>query len=453
MKKLILKIMTVCVAGLSVPALAQNLPDASSGVGADSAAAPASTMAAPIQPIAPDQNAVSAPEQSPSLAGASPDALRLNFQNAPLQTVLQYLSDAAGFIIILDTPVRGSVSVISDHPLTRDQAVDLLNSVLNQNGLAAIRGGSDNQTLTIVDKNDAKTRNIPVLVGNDPKAIPSDDQIVTQIIPIRYVDASQLISDLSSFISADATVVANQAGNSIVITDTQENIHHLMEIIEAIDSSAAGETDVKVFPLKYANPNDVATELGSIFPSGNTGGGGQLPIRVGGAGGRGGGGFGGFGGGGFGGFGGFGGGGRGGGLGGLFGGGGAAGGNSSNDRAQKASDVSATADSRTQSVIVMASKDLMPEIAGMIDQLDIPSPRDKHVFTIHLDHADTQAALTALQTVFPSTGNTANNNTSQNSALYERAVNNATVVEQNSSSMGQISGNGSSGTGGGGSVP
>ena len=87
----------------------------------------------------------------------------MNFDNVPLDEVLSYLSDAAGFIIVMDTQVHGTVSVISSHPMTRDEAVDLLNSVLNQNGYAAIRNG---RTLTIVNKDDAKTRDIPVQIGN-----------------------------------------------------------------------------------------------------------------------------------------------------------------------------------------------------------------------------------------------------------------------------------------------
>ena len=270
---------------------------------------------------------------------SNPDQLILNFKNAPLNMVLNYLSDAAGFIIVMNTQVHGNVSVISSHPMTRDEAVNLLNSVLNQNGYAAIRNG---RTLTIMDKSAAKSGDIPVRVGYDPNTIPRNDEIVTQIIPVRYVDASQLVSDLSSFVSSEATIVANQAGNSIVITDTQQNIHHLAEIISDIDQSAAGETEIQVFHLQYANPNDVASELGQIFPSGNPAGQGGAPIR-------------------FGGFPGFGGG---------FGGGGgffgrmaaaAAGNNggSDNNRAQKQSQVTAVADARTQSVIVTASKDLM----------------------------------------------------------------------------------------------
>lgn len=139
-----------------------------------------------------DVSAANADTQyTPPATGTNADELRLNFRNAPLEMVLNYLSDAAGFIIVLDTRVNGNVSVISSHPMTRDEAVDLLNAVLNKNGYAAIRNG---RTLTIVDKNDAKTRDIPVKTGNLPDQIPNNAEIVTQIIPIRFVEARQLVA-------------------------------------------------------------------------------------------------------------------------------------------------------------------------------------------------------------------------------------------------------------------
>jgi general secretion pathway protein D len=470
--------MAVCAAGLLVPAVAQTttneMPDEAGSPqmpGADESAPP--EMAAPqVDDNAGGQQQVVTPPQSPgtpamqlyrqrgysrpdrslnqssaassttstqpvTLAppagqGSGPDQLRLNFDNVPLDMVLNYLSDAAGFIIIMDTQVHGNVSVISSHSMTRDEAVDLLNSVLNQNGYAAIRNG---RTLTIVDKTDAKTRDIPVNTYNgNPTSIPKNDEIVTEIIPVRYVDASQLVSDLSSFVSPQATIVANQAGNSIVVTDTQENIRHLVEIVAAVDSSAAGETEIRVFPLKFANPNDVATELGQIFPSGGSGN--QLPIRFGGGGGFGGG------------------------PGGFFARMAAAnaGNNSDNNRAQKQSQVTAVADSRTQAVIVTASKDLMDQIAGMMEQLDVPSQRDQQVHTIVLNYADPQEALQVLQGTFPQSSTSGNRTSSSSSSstevssLIQRQVQGATTTSQNSSSIQSGIGNGNSrgGAGGGG---
>ena len=118
-----------------------------------------------------------------------------------------------------------------------------------------------------MDKNDTKTSGIPVKSGNIPENIPKNAEIVTQIIPIRFVEARQLVSDLSSFVSPQATVVANEAGNSIVITDTQANIHHIAEIIKAVDDSAEAETEIQVFTLTNANPTDIASDISACFPA------------------------------------------------------------------------------------------------------------------------------------------------------------------------------------------
>jgi len=343
----------------------------------------------------------------PEAAGTNADELRLNFRNVPLEMVLNYLSDAADFIIVQDTRVTGNVNVISSHAMTRDETVDLLNSVLNKNGCAAIRNG---RTLTIVDKNDAKTRDIPVKSGNDPDDIPKNAEIVTQIIPIRFVEARQLVSDLTPFVSPQATVGASDAGNSVVITDIQSNIRHLMEIIKAIDNSAEAETEIRVFHLEFANPSDVANELSSVFQSntssGNTT---QSPINfddgsdVGPPA--------------------------------LFGGGNVN--SSENDRIKTATQVTVVADSRIQTVIVTAPKDLMNQIAGIINSLDVSSDRDQKVFVYHLNNGDPNQVATVLQNLFQSSSTSGTGtSSSQNSPLQQRALNSATTTSSTTTTSG-----------------
>lgn len=484
MKTLILRtLVTLCVAGLLMSAAAQPAPggtpddnnaavapappppeafvpppDAGAMTEAPAASAPDSSAPVADQSAAPTTGVRPATPKNPAPATVIPtvvqdstsadlvsslqttgtnfDELRLNFRNAPLEMVLNYLSEAAGFIIVMDTQVRGNVSVISTHPMTRNEAVDLLNSVLNKNGYAAIR---NERTLTIVDKNDAKTRNIPVKVSNNPDSIPNNAEIVTQIIPIRFVEARQLVTDLSSFVSPQATIVANEAGNSIVVTDTQSNIRHLTEIIRAIDNSAEGETEIRVFHLTHASPADVASELSQIFPSssGTSGGQVQTPFRFGGGGGGPGGG----------------------GPGGFFSrmaaanaAGGAGG--SQNSRVQKQTQVVAVADARTQSVIVTASKDLMQEIAGMMEQLDVPSTRDQKVFVYHMDNGDPQQTVQVLQNMFGgnNTSRTGASSSSQNSALMNRQTQNATTGGTSQNTGTGIGGGNTRGVGGAGAA-
>jgi general secretion pathway protein D len=389
------------------------------------------TAISPSRPFTANRAAI-ASDFTPPDTGTNADELRMNFRNAPLEMVLNYLSDAAGFIIVEDTPVHGNVSVISNHSMTRNEAVDLLNEVLNQNGYAAIR---NDRTLTILDKNDAKTRNIPVKVSNDPDTIPINDEIVTEVIPIRFVDAGDLVKDLSSFVSPEATVVANDAGNSIVITDTQSNIRHIVEIIKAIDSSAEAETEIHVFRLQYASPVDVANELSSIFPNSTSGtGNNQAPFRFGGGGNP----FARF-------------------FGGRGGGGGGGGDNSASssasDRIKKATQVTAVADSRIQAVIVTAPKDLMDGIAGMMQDLDVPSQRDQRVYVFHLKHGDPYEVSQVLQGQFQSStssrGGSSSSSGSTQSTLQLRAQNTATSTSASGNTVGSsFSGTTTGGRGG-----
>ncbi len=407
-------------------------PDATQGQAAQPAeAAPAGNQPVESTVILPKGNA---PEAVPTaftppaqaIGTNNSNELRLNFHNAPLEMVLNYLSDAAGFIIVLDTHVNGNVTIVSTHPVSQDEAVNLLNTELNRNNYAAIRNG---RTLTIVDKSEAKTRNIPVKTGNNPNSIPDNDEIATWIIPIRFVEARQLVSDLSLFVSSQATIVANEAGNSIVVTDTQSNIRHLAEIIQSVDNSAEAETEIRVFRLKYASPADVASELTSVFPSSTSGNNTQSPIqfRGGGGGGGGGGGF----------------------FARMMAANAGGGNNSQNDRIKKATQVTAVADSRIQAVIVTAPKDLMDQIAGMMNDLDVPSDRDQGVYVFQMKNGDPQQAVQVLQNMFQSssTSRSGTSSSSQNSALQQRAQNSTTTMGTTTTTSG-IGGTGSGGGGG-----
>ena len=186
----------------------------------------------------------------------------MNFQGASLNDVLNYLSSAAGFVIVQDAPLTGTVNIISKQPVTADEAVELLNSVLVSKGYVAIRNG---RILKIVSRTGAQTLDIPVDIGGDPEKIPRVDQMVTQIIPIRYMDATKLLDNLRPLLSADATINANESSNAILLTDTQTNIHRMVEIIHALDTSVSSISTIRVFPLRYADAKDFANVLTQLF--------------------------------------------------------------------------------------------------------------------------------------------------------------------------------------------
>lgn len=303
--------------------------------------------------------------------------LRLNFRGAPLEMVLNYLSEAAGFIINLETEVRGKVDVWSNQPLNQDEAVELLNTVLGRNGYAALRNG---RTLTIVSRDDAKKRDIPVISGNIPDKIPKSEEIVTQIIPVRFISATQLTKDLQQLLPSTATMTANEGGNALVVTDSQVNIRRMAEIVQALDQAIASVSSLSVFTLKYADAKSVATTLTSLFQNqdssrnNNQNGPGRFFNAF-----RGGGGPGGFPGG--------------------PGGGGADAGSTGNGRAPTPR-VIAVADERSNSVVVSAPEDQMTVIKGVVEQIDRDIEQITELRVFRLKFADPQETADLLSQLF-----------------------------------------------------
>ena len=203
-----------------------------------------------------------------ALAIVEDPQLMLNFQNVPLQSVLEYMSEAAGFIILGDTEVRGDVTILSKQPLNREEAVDLLDTILNEKGYTAIRRG---RILKIVEKDKALIEDIPVKSGADPADIPKKDVMVTQIIPIRFGNAGQLIENISELLPEYATISANDGSNAIILTDTQTNIHRIAEIVSALDTSISSISEIRVFPLVYADAKQLADVIKGLFQSSSSG--------------------------------------------------------------------------------------------------------------------------------------------------------------------------------------
>jgi len=314
----------------------------------------------------PGQTVVPA-EATPRPALVRREGITLNFQGAPLIDVLQYLSEMGGFVIIQETPVAGTATVMSHQPLTPDESVDLLNTLLVEKGLVAIRSG---RILRIVDRRTALRQPLPVYTSTRPQDIPMRDEMATQIIPVRFANATQLIANLSPLLAEGASMSANESSNSIVITDTQTNARRMAEIIGALDSSIAGISAVRVFPLRFAAATELAKTLQDFFsPTGTSAGqaqtqGPRWAFQRGGAGGPG-------------------------------GSGGTAGDSAARTAASR---VTVAAEERTNSLIVSAPENIMATVEEIVREVDATGSADTRPF--RLERADALEVAELLRGVF-----------------------------------------------------
>ena len=206
----------------------------------------------------------SAPQATPSNGnGTGHIQLLLNFQETPVRSVLDYLSEKAGLTIVTDVSLDGSITVISRQPIHLDDAITLINSVLREKDLVAIRSG---KTLKVLPLSKARTDGgLPVTTGPDLDTVEAGDAIVTHVLPVRFLDAVALRENLLTLLADTTTIEANRDGNALIITGTTANIKRLMKIVQALDGHMAAVTEIQVFRLTRAQAASTAQLINSIF--------------------------------------------------------------------------------------------------------------------------------------------------------------------------------------------
>ena len=333
-----------------------------------------------IEETPPQPKAPTTPVRTPRKPIEGP--ILLNFRDASLRAVLEYLSEAAGLVVVQEGTMEGRVSVMSLQPLSVDEAVSLLNTVLKEKGFAAVRNG---RTLRIVSLDQAKKAALPVRSGIDPEKIEPSDQMITHVIPIQFADATQLKRDLATLIPTYADLSANASTNALILTDTQTNVRRFVEIIKALDSRMATVSEVKVFQLKYANAANAARLITDLFRQDQTG---QQAGRMGGP---------------FGAIQSF-----------MMGGRGGPGGQQgqgSDQQTSRLQKVTASSDDRTNTLVVSAPPDQMKVIEGIVKELDANPTEEQGVFTYPLRNAKAVNLEGVLNSLFGSSGGTTSGRT------------------------------------------
>ncbi len=183
-------------------------------------------------------------------ASAQPGDNTLNIRDADIRVFIETVSEITGKNFIVDPRVEGKVNVVSKRPMSEAEVYDVFESVLRVHGYAAIPAGS---MIKIVPEAMAKQDGAP------SRDLPGPDTLVTRIIELEHIAASELIPILAQLVPQSGQVSPHQGSNSLIITDRAGNLARVEAIIRRIDTSS--DAAVEMIPLKHANAVELARTL------------------------------------------------------------------------------------------------------------------------------------------------------------------------------------------------
>lgn len=189
------------------------------------------------------------------------DGITLNFERAALPEFVQVvLETILKENYLIDPRVKGSVTLHTTRPITRDAVLSIVEVVLQQNGAALIH---DDGIFKVVPLSEAGTEAGAPSIGRftSERAVGYS----VQVVPLEHVSASELSKILEPFIPEGSSIRIDEARNLLILSGPKYRLDELLATVRTFDVDWLKGMSFAMFRLQYADARTLVEELQTIL--------------------------------------------------------------------------------------------------------------------------------------------------------------------------------------------
>lgn len=231
---------------------------------------PPSPTTTPAQPSGQSSQPAAQPSGQPSQSAEQPaqpvtpvsSGVGFRLDNADLLQFISLVAAQLKINYVVDPTVKGTVTINTAGDLRTEDLMPILQTVLRINGATAVQSGN---FYRIMPLKQAAGSPLGVLADSSGKNLSTDDRMVMEIIPLRFVLASDMSKMLTPFLSEGGAVAVHEGGNILIMVDNSLNMKRLLDVLAQFDSPAFAQQRVRLVPVHNNVASALVPELESIF--------------------------------------------------------------------------------------------------------------------------------------------------------------------------------------------
>ena len=190
--------------------------------------------------------------------------ITLNFVDADVHDVLpRVLGDILHLNYTIDPKIQATITVQTSRPLKQEDVLPVLQEVLRASGLTLVQS---NGIYRLVAGDDAQRAGaVPVTVGSGAGTAATSSAYNVQVLPLKFVSATELQQTLAPFVPKGAVIQADPTRNVLILSGTGVDLSTVTDMIKAFDVDWISGMSFGIIPLQTASPKSVADQLTTIF--------------------------------------------------------------------------------------------------------------------------------------------------------------------------------------------
>ena len=184
--------------------------------------------------------------------------VKLNFEDAPLaQVVRTVMGDILSLDYVLHPPISGTITLSTRNNIPADQALNLLETALQANGMAMVRDARGTYHVGRVDA----LKSIGATVRQASPTTPLAPGYGVIIVPLQYIGANEMAAILRPMVPGDAILRVDNIRNLLVMSGSRAQAEGWLDMVRTFDVNLLEGMSVGVFPLKYVSIQEVSLAL------------------------------------------------------------------------------------------------------------------------------------------------------------------------------------------------
>jgi general secretion pathway protein D len=204
------------------------------------------------------------------------------FPQAEVRDVLKGYEELSGKRLIYDMQAIGQVTIEIKPPVTRGEALRIIEISLLMNGYTFVPT-DDGMIKVLGQSRNPRGFGIPII--SDEMQIPSGEQVITFIFKLQYADPTEIAAMLQAYLVSASSqynqMTALPKSQALLITENSLIIRKILQIVREVDVPPA-EAVSEFITLDRADAKDVLEKLEKIFEKNQQaqGGPGQITAGV-----------------------------------------------------------------------------------------------------------------------------------------------------------------------------
>ena len=188
----------------------------------------------------------------------------LNFENAPLELVLmQYATLSEKVLLPAPNLPKVQITLTSNgRELDKESYLLAIEATLTMNGV--VIEPFDKHFLRAFERKTVRTQGIRTLMNVSTNGLPEKGRVVSQLIRLNHMTAEEAQKAVEGFKNPDGLFQVFERNNAILVTDTQENVNRMLEIIKELDEPTPVVEETFERQINFAKATDIKTYLETI---------------------------------------------------------------------------------------------------------------------------------------------------------------------------------------------